>query len=171
MRHFDRAGGSMDQLAELTRGALRRFAKSVAIITTRWNGQRYAMAASAVVELSLEPPSLLVCVNKTASLAKPLVDGARFAVNLLGKDHAALPACCSAPQHGERRFRLGDWREWESVPILEDAQASFVCTPDSVVPYGTHYVVIGKIDTVRQSGAVDPLIYVDRRYHRAAALE
>jgi flavin reductase (DIM6/NTAB) family NADH-FMN oxidoreductase RutF len=161
----------MDDLAGLTKGALRRFAKSVAIITTRWNEQRYAMAATAVVGLSLDPPSLLVCVNKTASLSKPLVAGARFAVNLLGKDHAALPVCCSAPQHGEDRFKMGDWREWETVPILEDAQASFVCTPDSVIPYGTHYVVIGKVDSVRESGPVEPLVYVDHIYQRTAMLE
>jgi flavin reductase (DIM6/NTAB) family NADH-FMN oxidoreductase RutF len=161
----------MDELADRTRCALRRFAKSVAIITTRWNARRYAMAATAVVELSLEPPSLLMCVNKAASLAKPLSGGARFAVNLLGSDHAALPVCCSAPQHGEDRFRLGEWVEWEEIPILQDAQASFVCTTDSVVTFGTHYVVIGKVDAVRQSGPVDPLIYVDRLYLRTAALE
>jgi len=161
----------MDDLADLTKGALRRFAKSVVIITTRFTELRYAMAATAVVELSLDPPSLLVCVNKAASLAKPLVEGAKFAVNLLGKDHAALPVSCSAPQHGEDRFKIGDWCEWEKVPVLRDAQASFLCTPDVVTPYGTHYVVIGKIEAVRQSGSVEPLIYVDRLYHRTALLE
>ena len=54
------------------RHALRRLAKAVVVITSADASARYAMAATAVSELSFEPPSMLVCVNRTASLYPPL---------------------------------------------------------------------------------------------------
>lgn len=161
----------MQDLPELTKCALRRIAKSVVIVATRWEAKRYAMAATAVVGLSLDPPSLLLCVNKTASLTTPLSGGARFAVNLLGRDHLALPISCSAPYQGEERFERGCWGEWGEVPILEDAQAIFVCAPELLTPYGTHNVIIGRVDAVRLCGELDPLIYVDQGYYGTAILE
>ena len=162
----------MEDLQQQTRQALRRLGKSVAIITTRWNDARLAMAATAVEGLSLDPPSLLICVNKTASVAAPLIGGRTFAVNLLGSGHVDLPARCSAPWRGEDRFAIGAWSDHDEdgVPILVDAQASFVCVPDMNVDYGTHHIVVGKILRVVTDGGVDPLLYVDGAYHRALAL-
>ena len=56
-----------DQIAVQMRDALRRLAKAVVVITVRHDGQRYAMAATAVSELSMDPPSLLICVNPEMS--------------------------------------------------------------------------------------------------------
>jgi flavin reductase (DIM6/NTAB) family NADH-FMN oxidoreductase RutF len=161
----------MDQLAEQTTTALKRLAKSVSVITTRWNGLRYAMAATAVEGLCLDPPSMLVCVNKTASLWEPLSHGAEFAVNLLACDHIELPARCSAPWQGEERFALGEWSDDTPVPILKDAQASIICSTDKTVPYGTHILIIGNIKAIKIFGDVDPLIYFNGTYHRGINLE
>lgn len=162
----------MEDLQQQTRMALRRLGKSVAIITTCWNGVRMAMAATAVEGLSLDPLSLLMCVNKTASVAAPLIGGTTFAVNLLGSAHVDLPARCSAPWQGEDRFAIGAWCEHDEsgVPILADAQASFICTPDMNAEYGTHHIIVGRILRVVSDGGIDPLLYVDGTYHRAVAL-
>lgn len=159
----------MDDLASQTKFALRRLAKSVAIITTRWKGERYAMAATAVEGLTLEPPSLLLCINKTASLAEPLSAGAPFTVNLLSDHHTDLSARCGAPWRGEERFALGAWNDSGHAPALEDAQASFACTPDLITPYGTHLIIVGRIQSVALHGDVTPLVYVDGTYRSLAA--
>ena len=155
----------MDELASRTRLALRRLAKSVGVITTRWEGQRLAMAATAFEGLSLDPPSMLVCVNRTASLAAPLAAGARFAINLLGSHHADVSARCAAPWRGEERFGIGSWStDEDAVPRLRDAQAVFGCSPDLVTDYGSHQIVIGRIEQVTTHGEPDPLLYVDGAY-------
>lgn len=141
--------------------ALRRFAKSVTVVTTRWNDNRMAMSATAVVELSLDPPSLVLCIGRTASLAEPVRSGARFAINLLGKSHAALPMRCIAPYQGEDRFDLGEWEDWMEVPVLRDAQAVFICRGITVIDHGTHHVVIAGVEAVRAADRVAPLVYVD----------
>lgn len=146
------------------RDALRRLAKAVVVITCRHEGQRYAMAATAVSELSMEPPSLLICVNQTASLFEPLAAGANFCVNILHSSHEGISAVCSGKLKGEARFEHGVWADSQELPYLEDAQASFLCRNDKRVDYGTHGIFIGEVIDVLSHGLVDPLVYVDGRY-------
>ena len=147
------------------RDGLRRLAKAVVVITCEHGGTRYAMSATAVSELSMEPPSLLICVNRTASLYAPLSSGANFAVNILHSSHETVSAACSGKLKGEARFEQGQWaRSSLGPPYLEDAQASFVCRNDRQVDHGTHGIFIGEVVDVLSHGAVDPLIYVDGRY-------
>jgi flavin reductase (DIM6/NTAB) family NADH-FMN oxidoreductase RutF len=162
----------MDELAQRTRDALRRLAKSVAIVTLSWNGARYAMAATAVEGLSLDPPSMLLCLQKSASIAAPLLERTPFAINLLAAAQAEMVARCSAPFTGEERFGLGRWsaHAGSGPPLLKGAQASFVCAPDSITSYGTHHIVIGRIEHVQLDGGFDPLVYADAACHRLTSI-
>lgn len=152
-------------LADQMRDGLRRLAKAVVVITSQHDGQRYAMAATAVCEVSLEPPSLLICVNQTASLHKPLSAGANFCVNVLHSSQEAISAACGGKLKGEMRFQEGDWAAGAGgLPYLSDAQASFLCRNDRAIDYGSHTIFIGLVEEVLTSGPVDPLVYVDGRY-------
>jgi flavin reductase (DIM6/NTAB) family NADH-FMN oxidoreductase RutF len=155
--------------AELTDGmrkAMRRLAASVVVITARDGNTRYAMAASAVTSLSMDPPSMLVCVNKTASIYPVLAAGKDFCVNVLSGSHKELSAACSGALKGEERFTIGEWRTDPDteVPFLGDAQASLICAVDGIHHYGTHGIFIGKVKRVHLHGDIYPLIYVDGRY-------
>jgi flavin reductase (DIM6/NTAB) family NADH-FMN oxidoreductase RutF len=143
----------------------------VVVITCRHEGRRWAMTATAVSELSMDPPSLLVCVNKNASLHGPLTQGARFCVNILHADQLHVSKACSGAKKGEERFIEGEWVSGDDgTPYLRDAQASFFCAYETHIEYGTHAVVIGAVTGVDCSGDVDPLIYLDGGYARAARL-
>ena len=145
--------------------ALRRYAKSVMVISSRHEGTRYAMAATAVCEVSLDPPAMLVCVNRNTSMHAPLSAGADFAVNMLhgGQEHIARNAGGAA--RGEERFNEGDWRESKlAIPYLADAQASFICRNIRSLDFGTHTIFIGEVASAHAADAIDPLIYVDGRY-------
>ncbi|WP_310227704.1 flavin reductase family protein [Sphingobium xenophagum] len=147
------------------RDALRRLAKAVVVITCRYDGKRYAMAATAVSELSLDPPSMLVCVNRHASLFQALASGSDFAINILHSSHAAISAACGGKLKGEERFEVGNWTAGpDGLPFLSDAQASFICINARQIDHGTHAIFIGDVREVRAEGVVDPLIYVDGRY-------
>ncbi|EOT7836645.1 flavin reductase family protein [Pseudomonas aeruginosa] len=150
--------------------AMRRLAKSVTIITTSNGRERFAMSATAVDSLSTEPPSLLICVNRSASLHRVLAGGAGFCVNILGQEQEQLSHLCSGPVKGEARFAHGDWRASDcGVPYLADAQATLLCRQDGCFSYGTHTVFIGLIREIRHSPRISPLIYVDGTYTTAAA--
>jgi flavin reductase (DIM6/NTAB) family NADH-FMN oxidoreductase RutF len=158
---------STSQTALALREGLRRLAKAVVVITCQHGGTRYAMTATAVSELSMEPPSLLICVNRSASLHAPLAARAGFCVNILHRDHADISALCSGKEKGEARFALGRWHaDASGIPYLADAQASFLCRHEQSHEYGTHRIVIGLVEKVLIHGNVDPLVYVDGTYSR-----
>jgi flavin reductase (DIM6/NTAB) family NADH-FMN oxidoreductase RutF len=147
------------------RSGLRRLAKAVVIISCTHEDRRYAMAATAVSELCMEPPSMLACVNRGASISAPLTAGADFAINILHGSHEAIAMLCSGATKGEARFALGRWTYGPSgIPIIEDAQASFQCRNIQSFAFGTHDVFIGEVFKTAIHGDIDPLIYVDGRY-------
>jgi len=158
-----------EDIAQHLRQGLRRLAKAVVVITA-WDGaQRWAMTATAVSELSMDPPSLLVCVNRTASLYAPLVARATFCVNILHADQLPVAQACSGAVKGEARFAQGHWEAGAcGTPYLVEAQANFFCRFETILEHGTHAVVIGAVQDVRVSADVDPLVYVDGGYARVA---
>lgn len=150
--------------------AMRRLAKSVTIITTSNGRERFAMAATAVDSLSTEPPSLLICVNQSASLHAVLDEGADFCVNILGHEQEYLSHLCSGPIKGEGRFQQGHWQTSAAgTPWLADAQAAILCKQDGKFRYGTHTVFIGRIEQIHHHGEISPLVYVDGTYTTTAA--
>jgi flavin reductase (DIM6/NTAB) family NADH-FMN oxidoreductase RutF len=156
-----------DSISMQMRSGLRRLAKAVVVITTKQDGLRHAMAATAVSELSMNPPSMLICVNQTASLHPVLASGSDFCINILDAAHMHISAACSGKMKGEARFDVGSWADTSiDVPRLEDAQASFVCRQTKQVEYGSHSIFIGDVVEVFSSPVVDPLVYVDGRYTR-----
>jgi flavin reductase (DIM6/NTAB) family NADH-FMN oxidoreductase RutF len=143
--------------------AMRRLASTVTIISTAdVNGNRYGMAATAVNSVSMDPPSLLICVNHSASIRAPLLGRGRFCVNVLATEHEELVAAFSGTLKGDARFRVGEWRsEASGMPYLEGAQCNLFCDVDSEIPFGSHSVVIGRVTAVRVEEAIRPLIFAD----------
>ena len=147
------------------RQALRRLAKAVVVITSRHEGKRHAMAATAVSKLSMEPPSMLICVNKSASLHPVFSAGAGFCINILHDSQANIAGICGGGAKGEARFETGEWiDDGADLPRLAGAQASIVCSNELNIEYGSHTIFIGKAEEVFLFGDVNPLVYVDGRY-------
>jgi flavin reductase len=146
------------------RRAMRTLTSAVSVISTAHEGARFGMTATAVTSLSMDPPSLLVCINRTTSLHAPLLAARRFCLNILRADQADLAQAFGGGRAGEARFALGDWRDAEGLPALDDAQANVFCEVDAVFSYATHSIVVGLVTAVRVSDVVTPLIYQDGRY-------
>jgi flavin reductase (DIM6/NTAB) family NADH-FMN oxidoreductase RutF len=156
---------STPEIAQALRIGLRGLAKAVTVISCCHGSRRYAMTATAVNELSMDPPSMLICVNKSASLFLPLNEGAHFAINVLQASQAEIGAHCSVKARGEDRFALGSWRNSELGPLyLQEAQSSFICRNVSKVEFGTHGIFVGQVEQVYMREANDPLVYMDGRY-------
>jgi flavin reductase (DIM6/NTAB) family NADH-FMN oxidoreductase RutF len=153
------------QLTAAMRTGLRRLAKAVVVVTCSHEGRRWAMAATAVCEVSLEPPSLLICVNRTASIFEPLAQGGDFCINILHSSHESISSACGGQLKGEARFDVGQWHSGTNgLQYLADTQASFFCHQAKRVDFGTHAIIIGEVFDVMTSEDVDPLVYIDGRY-------
>lgn len=152
-------------LEELFRSAMRRLASTVTIVTSTGPEGRSGMTATAVTSLTTDPPALLVCVNRSASLHASLHMQSLFCINLLNPDHAELSFAFGGRVAPEQRFDFGNWAEDDGgTPYLLDAQANLFCSVDAMLDYGTHTIFVGKITNVRLHGDVNPLIYGDGRF-------
>lgn len=159
-----------DDPSTALRAGMRRLAASVCVITAvDSSGQRHAMTATAVTSVSDDPATLLVCVNRQAGLYDTLVQGHRFAVNVLSADQADISVLCAGRESGDARFALGQWGDSNGLPYLRDAQAVFFCDTARQLTHGTHLVVFGAIDKVLVADRdVSPLLYADGQYRQLA---
>jgi flavin reductase (DIM6/NTAB) family NADH-FMN oxidoreductase RutF len=149
-------------LNERFRLGMRRLAAGVAIVTTRHDGGPRGLTVTALCSLSIDPPQLLVCVNRQADAHDPMIQSRRFCVNLLGQRHRALAARFAGLDgiEGEARFESGRWAMLATgAPVLEDALASFDCAVSQVVDAATHTIFIGRVVDVRARRSGAPLLY------------
>jgi flavin reductase (DIM6/NTAB) family NADH-FMN oxidoreductase RutF len=160
-----------EQLIAETKSALRRLASSVVVVTCRSGDTRHAMTVTAVNAMSMNPPSMIVCVNRAGAFHRAISDADCFAVNILRRSQVKLSVGCAGQAHGEDRFGSGEWGEDGGAPVLLDAQARIVCATEARFGYGSHTLFCGRVISVGTHGAVDPLIYVDGQYVGLAAAE
>lgn len=155
-----------DCISTAFRQAMRRLATTVTIITaTDHQGGPVGMTATAVTSVTNDPPALLICVNRSASIHPSLGPAARFCVNLLRQGQEQLSHTFGGALPPEQRFRLGRWdTDTAGTHFLVDAQANLFCTVDAAMDYGTHSIFVGRIARVLLNGDVAPLIYGDGRF-------
>ncbi len=146
------------------RQAMRRLATTVAIVTTG-SGDTYAgMAATAVMSVTADPPTLVVAVNRTASMSPILGEHGWFCVNLLAERHQELVAIFGGRKSGQARFEDGNWlMSADRPPVLADAAASLVCETSGRFEVGTHTLFTGAVRSIVNHPKIDPLIWVDGR--------
>lgn len=149
------------------RAAMRLLASGVALVTTLdAAGAPCGIAMTAFMSLSMEPPSLLLAINRTASLLAPLEDNGRFAVNILAADQAAACQTFVTTAPGQR-FGTLDWWMEDGLPLVESCVATILCRVEQTADFGSHRVVTGVVEKVTVGGG-EPLVYVDGRYGRVS---
>jgi flavin reductase (DIM6/NTAB) family NADH-FMN oxidoreductase RutF len=142
-------------------------AGTVCIVATARGGNRFGLTATSVTSLCLEPPALLVCVNRLGSTYAAIAAATRFSVNLLAANQVdCARAFSSLHVSGESRFENESWVESpDGIPLLRSANAAVLCQVESVIPYGSHAAFIGRVIEVHiGTAAVAPLLYFDGAY-------
>ena len=141
------------------KSAMRMMAATVTLVTTSHEGKAHGMLATAVTSLSANPPSLLVCINRSASMHGPTDRSRRFCVNLLTREQAELSAEFGARAGGDR-FKVGAWqRGLHDLPFVDGAAAAIFCTVEKQLDYGTHTIFVGRIDALEIGSQATPLVY------------
>ncbi|MEO6040634.1 MAG: flavin reductase family protein [Croceibacterium sp.] len=151
------------ELLDSFRSAMRHVAATVYAVTTGHGGDRYGILATAVSSLSFDPPSLLVCVHRAASLHAPLAQADRFCINVLGLGNRDVADQFMSGSRGDR-FAVGEWEEWHGLPMLATAQSSLVCRKADCHEFGTHTIFIGALLAAKHRADAAPLTYYDRHY-------
>ncbi len=147
------------------KAAMRRLASAVGVLTAHSPEGPVGMAATSITSLTVEPPAILVCVNRKATIHALLGENEKFCINLLSRHQHEISKAFGSASKREERFADGHWSTDETgLPWLEEAQANISCRVAKVVPYATHSIVIGDVLAVRVADSVAPLIYQDGDY-------
>lgn len=151
---------------------MRSHAGAPVVIATGNPGARTGLTATAFCSLSDSPPTVLVCVNKSAS-AHPLIQEMRsFSVNLLCKEQADLALKFSGQTglKGEARFDDAWTVGPTGAPLLSTALANLDCELGSAHDHGSHTVFIGHVRFASADDAAEPLLYFRGGFGGLAAL-
>ncbi len=144
------------------RFAMRSFAGAVAIIATGAGESRRGMTATSACSLSDSPPSVLVCILKTAETHDALLANRAFSLNITALEHQDL-ANRFAGRHaatGAAKFKQGDWGVGlTGSPILLDSVATLDCELNGALDGGTHTIAIGVVREIFMNGPRQPLLY------------
>ena len=147
--------------------AMREFASGVAIVTCANGKERAGCTVTALASLSLSPPSLVICLERSSSTLTGLTQAGTFAVNILAAQHGRL-ASRFADRNGverEARFEEGDWFPlMTGAPALVEALASLDCRVEEILERHTHAIVIGAVHAVRVGGRTSGLLHWRSRF-------
>ncbi len=148
------------------RSAMSLLTGAVNVVTTTGESGRHGFTASAVCSVTDNPPTLLVCMNKSARSHAHFVANKILTVNVLGVHHQPISGVFSAPINSEERFQYGNWTKLKTgAPVLEDALVSFDCQIEQIQEVGTHTIFICPIVAIQQSQYEQGLVYFNRAYH------
>jgi flavin reductase ActVB len=140
------------------RAVLGRFPSGVTVVTTRAaDGSDQGMTVSAFSSLSLEPPLVLICIEKTASAHPALTTADGFVVNILSARQEQI-ARRFAIVDIDRFGGVGFTRSSNGHPILDDVLAVIECTRVSNLDGGDHTIIMGEVESTRADNGA-PLLY------------
>lgn len=145
------------------RAALGRFASGVTVVTTRDRKNRlHGITVSAFCSVSLEPPLILVCIDKEAGSHYAFEQSRAFVVNVLREDQQFLSdrfASQLPDKFADVQYRAGI----ENLPVLEDVLVNLECRLVNAYDGGDHTIYIGEIvvSTVNEG---KPLVYFHGGY-------
>jgi flavin reductase len=156
----------VDVSQQAFRDAMAKMGAAVTIITTDGPGGKAGFAATAVCSVTDSPATLLICLNRTASVFNAVMENKALCVNVLTAEHETLSSLFGGKTPVDERFAAANWHAGVTgAPVLEDAMVSFECVISDMQDIGTHRVLFCAVKSLRQSDADKALIYYKRAYH------
>jgi len=143
------------------RAAMGAVATPVAVVTAMDHGRPHGTTVSAFTSLSLDPPMLLVGLNRDSSLLSIVTRTRRFAVNILTAQQSGL--ALTFARKGDDKFTGVPWTKQHGLPRLEALSGWLACEVDQLVPGGDHVVATGRV-TVAEHDSQAPLTYHRRTF-------
>ncbi|MFJ3773212.1 flavin reductase [Streptomyces sp. NPDC090075] len=153
------------------REAMAHLPAAVNILTTNGPNGRCGITLSAVCSVTDDPPTLLVCVNRSSAMHDVFQANGRVCVNVLGGEQQELAmhfaGATKVPM--AERFTWDIWDHSHDVPVLKDALVTAVGTIKDAVPRGSHSVLFVGVEQLRTRSGGQSLVYFNRAFHRLDA--
>ena len=140
---------------------MKRFASGVTLITFENEGILSGLTVSSFCSLSMNPPLILICIDKKIPSHNSLKKGASFGVNICTSEQGKLAwdFANSNIDKNELILSLNHRMTDDKVPLLNDCLASMECTLKNTYEGGDHTIFVGQIESGNFREKSDPLIY------------
>jgi len=146
--------------------AMRQVAGGVSVITAGTGEERTGLTVTSAVSLSIEPPTMIICVNRTASAWPIMRKHWHFCVNVLaeGQQVVADRFAGRGGVKGAARYEHASWQYLVTGALaLDGAIASVDCEIEEFIDRHSHSIIIGAVRAVR-IGSGKPLVYSQGGY-------
>jgi flavin reductase (DIM6/NTAB) family NADH-FMN oxidoreductase RutF len=147
------------------RAALSRFPSGVTVVTTKdAAGRFHGITVSAFCSVSLEPPMILVCIEKTTGSHDAFHESEFFVVNILAEGQEDISNHFASPlpdKFDGARYRLGTG----DIPVLEDAFVTLECRLAYAHEGGDHTIFVGLVEKSEVRNE-NPLVYWHSDYRK-----
>ncbi|MCX8996753.1 flavin reductase family protein [Rhizobiaceae bacterium BDR2-2] len=147
--------------------SMRHLAGGVCVITAGGGNDRTGATVTSATALSVDPPTMIVNINRSSSLWPVISRHNHFCVNVLaaGQRPVADNFAGKGGLKGSERYRDGEWYALESGALaLNGALAAIDCAVEDVIERHTHAIVIGRVLAIDTGAGGEPLIYHDGSY-------
>lgn len=153
------------------RNAMALLGGAVSVITTDGAAGRFGFTASAVCSVTDQPPTLLVCMNRSSYSNVHFKSNGVLCVNVLSADHQGTSGVFANRELSmEQRFGSAQWQVLESgSPVLDEALVSFDCRIAQAHEVGSHTIFYCEILDLKMGGSQEGLVYFNRAYHRLSS--
>lgn len=142
------------------RNALGRFASGITVVTgVMPSGARVGLTVNAFSSLSLTPPLVLVCLDRSTGCLPAFEDGERFAVNILADDQAATSVLFAGPANPFQTTNVAYRESAGGVPLLDGCVANLECRRQAVIDGGDHVILTGLVEHAETATDREPLVY------------
>jgi flavin reductase ActVB len=146
---------------EAFREALAHVPTAVSVITTlSTSGEPWGVTVGTLASLSLSPPLLLFCLDRSSASHEVVTTSARFLAHVLADHQSDIAA--SFARHGGHGFGNG-YPTAHGLPAIPHAVTRFLCVQETLIRGGDHTIVIGSVDKT-EIGPGTPLLYHERGY-------
>jgi 3-hydroxy-9,10-secoandrosta-1,3,5(10)-triene-9,17-dione monooxygenase reductase component len=136
----------------------------VTVVTAAGDGGPAGATANAVASLSLDPPLMLVCLDRGSRTLAALRASGRFAVNVLGEgDEAVARSFATKAPHPEK-WAAVEWSENDGMPRLAGTLAWVGCELRDLLDGGDHVIVTGAVVGLELSEGTRPLVFLRGEY-------
>lgn len=158
----------MTVTADAFRDALAAWASGVTIVTSRHAEAIHGMTVSAFSSVSLDPPLVLVCADKSSDTHGLIRASGCFGVNVLHEAQQGLSNKFAIKKDEHLRFAgVGHGAAETGAPLLDDALVALDCRVEDAHEAGDHVIYVGRVLAIRM-GEGEPLVYYRGRYRSLA---
>lgn len=157
MSEAEKAASGEISLGDKVRAAHRNYPTGVTVITTSVEGQPYGLAVNAFSSVSLDPPTLLFCVNESSKTYPHLINAHHVGINVLSGDQHEI-AGVFASSGGDKFSEIAWEKGVGDIPLITGAAARFSTEIEHTHKVGTHTVFICRVVDVDLAEG-EPLVY------------